>query len=74
MALWELLQQKAHVPEAEFMAKVQEIDLRDGKLDGKAGAAPARSCPSCQRMLSQRHRRCLYCGYQGAQQATDAFS
>ena len=38
-----------------------EIDLRDGKADGKITAHPLR-CPSCDRVSSSRHAKCLYCG------------
>lgn len=41
-------------------AKIQEIDLRDGKLDGKY--IPAIKCPGCKRELAPRHVKCMYCG------------
>ena len=34
-AMWELLSEKLGVTEQELLAKIEEIDLRDGKLDGK---------------------------------------
>lgn len=42
------------------LAKIQEIDLRDGRLDGKY--VKQHSCPSCDRTLAYRHIKCLYCG------------
>lgn len=60
-ALWELLQQKMGLSEAELLALVEQIDLRDGKADGKLTEHPLR-CPKCTRVNSSRHQRCLYCG------------
>ena len=61
MALAELLRDRLGVPQAEIEAKVQEIDLRDGKLDGKL-SRPAPVCPGCQRTNSPQRSACLYCG------------
>ncbi len=63
LALWTLLKEKLGVTDAELEARVQELDLQDGKLDGRVGGKPV-DCPDCHRPLHQRHRRCLYCGFQ----------
>jgi hypothetical protein len=70
LALWTLLQERVGLTEDELMAKVQELDLRDGKLDGRMQSAIT-ECPECSRPLSQRHRKCLYCDYK--LEADDAF-
>jgi hypothetical protein len=62
-ALWTLLQERLGVREEELVARVQELDLKDGKLDGRVHSGVI-NCPKCQRPLSQRHRKCLYCGFQ----------
>lgn len=59
MALTELLKDYG-IGEKELTSKMKEIDLRDGKLDGKL--APENKCPSCSRVVSARHYTCLYCG------------
>lgn len=59
-AMWELLRDSAGLSESQFAEKVWEIDLRDGKLDGKSEAAPT-TCPNCSRPNSARRQRCLYC-------------
>ncbi len=41
-------------------AKIREIDLRDGRLDGKF--VQKRTCSSCSRDIAARHVKCLYCG------------
>jgi hypothetical protein len=60
-ALWELLRDKGKLTEADLVNKVQEIDLRDGRADGKMRSAP-KVCGACGRTVSSRHQRCLYCG------------
>jgi hypothetical protein len=59
-AMWQLLQQRTGATEAELLDTMQEIDLRDGQLDGKV--TQRRTCAACKRVLSKRSRRCLYCG------------
>jgi len=61
MAMWELLQEKAGLTETDLMARIKEIDLRDGQADGKVTRQIAR-CTKCDRVMSPRHSRCLYCG------------
>ncbi len=61
-ALWELVRDKGGLTDADLFAKIQEVDLRDGVLDGK-NQVKAFPCPQCQRTVSTRHARCLYCGH-----------
>ena len=37
------------------------IDLMDGIEDGKASRT-VQKCQACNRVMSPRHRKCLYCG------------
>jgi len=60
-ALFELLQKEHGWDEDKLMAKVAEVDLRDGSLDGRL-AKPIFDCPECGRKVNARHGRCLYCG------------
>jgi hypothetical protein len=60
-ALWELLREKDGLSDDELVAKMREIDLRDGKLDGKM-TAPTVTCPSCHRPNKSNRQRCIYCG------------
>ncbi|MDP1564018.1 MAG: hypothetical protein Q8M16_21765 [Pirellulaceae bacterium] len=61
-SLWEIVRDRAGIGDETLFEKLREIDLRDGVLDGKNQAKPT-ECPSCKRRLSNRHARCLYCGY-----------
>lgn len=60
-ALWELLRERARLTDEDLVAKMQEVDLRDGKEDGEITDGALR-CPDCGRVSASRHGRCLYCG------------
>ncbi|MEA1958725.1 MAG: hypothetical protein U9N44_03500 [Chloroflexota bacterium] len=60
-ALWEIIAESRGLTDEYLMNKVNEIDLRDGTLDGKMKPA-IKKCPSCGRTLSQGRETCLYCG------------
>jgi hypothetical protein len=61
MAMWSILEERLDVTEADLVERMQEIDLRDGKLDGKV-APTASTCQACNRVMSARTKRCIYCG------------
>ena len=60
-ALWELLKERGEFTEEDLAVKIREIDLRDGKADGKISKQIKR-CPKCDRVMSPRHQKCMYCG------------
>ncbi|MDP8245800.1 MAG: hypothetical protein P9L94_17085 [Candidatus Hinthialibacter antarcticus] len=64
MAMWSLLQEVSDLTEEDLTERIKQIDLSDGSLDGKV-RAKAQRCPQCNRVMSSRHSRCLYCGYEG---------
>ena len=70
-AMFELLQEKTGVSEQDLMRKVAEVDIRDGKADGKMTPL-SRKCPSCDSMISPRFNRCLFCGYRD--ESSDPFN
>jgi t-SNARE complex subunit (syntaxin) len=59
-AMWELLRERLNLTDADLEAKAREVDLRDGVEDGKMTAHAVR-CPSCSRISSSRHHKCIYC-------------
>lgn len=61
MAMWSLLQEKTGATEQDLLERVKELDLRDGKPDGKITRTVS-NCPECGRVMSPRHDRCIYCG------------
>ncbi|MCC6488282.1 MAG: hypothetical protein IT364_12355 [Candidatus Hydrogenedentes bacterium] len=60
-ALWELLRERMQLTDAELETKANEVDLRDGVQDGRMSDT-ALQCPSCGRVSSSKHWKCLYCG------------
>ncbi len=60
-AMWTLLQETTDLVEEDLFARMQELDLRDGVLDGKV-TRTVYTCPKCGRKSAPRHNKCLYCG------------
>jgi hypothetical protein len=61
-ALTELIRDKSLATEPEVLAKLQEVDLRDGMADGKFGGIQIVECPHCSNRTKRRHLNCIYCG------------
>jgi len=61
IAMWSLLKEQMGVTEEDLINRMVEIDISDGKADGKVTPG-VRKCGKCGRTLSPRHRKCLYCG------------
>jgi hypothetical protein len=62
-ALWLMMKQQHGYTDEQLVQMIQDIDLRDGKLDGKAGkSTETPTCPQCARPTNRRQSRCLYCG------------
>ena len=60
-AMWTLLRDKLGMTDVDLLKRINEIDLSDGKLDGKVRRS-AVSCPSCNRTIARRFPKCMYCG------------
>jgi hypothetical protein len=60
-ALWELLRGRLGMTDADLEKIAEEIDMRDGRADGKMTATPVK-CPTCSRTCNSKHHQCLYCG------------
>ena len=60
-ALWEIHRDAGHQSEEELVAKMQEIDLRDGSADGKISRT-IKVCADCGRNSNSKRLECLYCG------------
>jgi hypothetical protein len=60
-AMWELLRERTNLSSDQIIAKIQEVDLRDGAQDGKMGRKVF-TCKSCGQKVSSSHRKCIYCG------------
>ncbi len=60
-AMWSLVREKLEVTDLQLIDRINELDLSDGKLDGKVRKASV-SCPSCGRTIARRFPNCMYCG------------
>ncbi len=62
-ALWGMLKEQNAFDDDELVRRITEIDLRDGKLDGRVSKKEEpRRCPTCNRVLSKKRPLCIYCG------------
>lgn len=61
-ALCELLQEAGLVNPAQLLNRMEAIDRRDGRADGRLGQSASCRCRSCGRVSSGPRQRCLYCG------------
>ena len=61
-ALWRQLKQHTELTEEDLIETISQIDLQDGKYDGKKAGKSFRECPACQRRINKSHTKCFYCG------------
>jgi hypothetical protein len=63
-ALWEFLKQEHGYSDEDLIKRIAEIDIRDGKLDGRVHpeSSGPKECPDCGRPIGRRRPTCLYCG------------
>ena len=61
-ALWTLLKKQNGLTDDDLTKVVNEIDAKDGVLDGKPAKAPPRPCPNCGKMVAAHHTLCVFCG------------
>jgi len=68
-ALWGILKHHHGYADEELAQMIQDIDLRDGRLDGKVARSSERpTCTQCGRTIIKRQAKCLYCGVPTATQ------
>ncbi|WP_010250025.1 zinc ribbon domain-containing protein [Acetivibrio cellulolyticus] len=61
-ALWMILKETTKHTDEELKEKIRQIDLKDGKLDGKVAAELPDKCPKCGQILQKNKLNCIYCG------------
>lgn len=61
-ALWRLLRDQSGLSDEALLKMVAEVDLEDGRYDGKKSSKSFRVCPKCGRTNSKDHPNCIYCG------------
>lgn len=61
-ALWQIVREQHGLTDDELFRRVVEIDLRDGRVDGRVAPQPPPPCPHCGRPLPKRRPVCIFCG------------
>ena len=62
-ALWSIVRETSGLKDEDLAELVRQIDLQDGKLDGRNSSnADIRKCANCGKTLLRGQARCLYCG------------
>jgi rRNA maturation endonuclease Nob1 len=60
-SMWELLRDRSEITEDDLVAKMTEIDGRDGRVDGKI-SIQFTTCDACGKPSNSRRDFCLMCG------------
>lgn len=61
-ALWSFIKDEHNYDDEKLLLRIQDIDLQDGKLDGRVAKQEGpKPCPQCNRPISRRHYNCIYC-------------
>ncbi len=60
-AMWTLVQEKTGLTDAELLARVTELDAKDGTRDGRITRPPVK-CAKCGAAVARKFNRCLFCG------------
>ncbi len=60
--IWLLLKEHYGFTDEQLAAKIREVDLRDGHIDGHPPQSGIAHCKQCGRALMKGAPRCVYCG------------
>ncbi len=61
-ALWIILKETNNFTDEILKKKINEVDMKDGKLDGKVTPEPPGECSNCGKVLQKNKKYCIYCG------------
>ena len=61
-AMWTLVKERTGLTDDDLMAAMAELDLADGRADGRKRPAGPIDCPKCGRTNSRNRDFCIYCG------------
>lgn len=59
--MWEMLREREEFTDQQLIDKILEVDLRDGKADGKMEQRIV-DCPHCKAKTNSRRATCIMCG------------
>lgn len=60
-ALYEILKERTGITDEELRRKIDQIDMRDGAMNGRADMAPLK-CPKCAVSVTPGALNCQVCG------------
>lgn len=62
-ALWAIIKQTTNLSDDDFNELIRQIDLQDGKLDGRNSSnVQIHKCSNCGRTILRGQAKCSYCG------------
>ncbi|HEX4343764.1 MAG TPA: hypothetical protein VH255_10250 [Verrucomicrobiae bacterium] len=61
-ALWGFLKTEHGYSDEDLVKAITAIDMKDGRLDGKAAQPASVTCPGCGRPNMAKRTMCIYCG------------
>ena len=61
-AMWEMLSVNLGYTKQDLLAKMEEIDLRDGVKDGRVTPKDISVCPECGHKIRNHRANCYWCG------------
>jgi hypothetical protein len=61
-AMFEEMQRTAGFSESRLKERILEIDLRDGKRDGRLAPSVGNKCPDCGHVVTKARSNCFWCG------------
>jgi hypothetical protein len=60
-SLWKIIKETTNLNETDLIERMSNIDLQDGRFDGKKRKISSFECSKCGRINSKRHSKCMYC-------------
>jgi len=75
-AMWELVSERLGITLDDLVARVHEVDARDGSIDSTRGVptgTPLLRCPACQAAVPLGKGTCQFCGAKVAEAKDDPF-
>ena len=61
-ALWQFMKKEHGYSDEDLVGVINQIDMRDGRLDGRVAPTPPAPCPACGKINARNRSMCMYCG------------
>lgn len=61
-AMWTLIRDELKLTDEQLLDRINEVDLTDGRLDGRVERGSAIRCHQCGRNVARKFTKCMYCG------------